>query len=145
MNRDLNANVKAVQSIAPAALTATTEGGYVDLAEAAGGLMVILSAGVISAADGSNYMTLTIETNDTGSGSGTAIDADAYLDPRDSDGTTWDRLINATAEGSKTYQVGFINKSNHRYARVVLTETSTFSGILGANIVLGPLKRAPNV
>jgi len=143
--RDPNANCKVVYSVAPAAITASTNGAAVDLAESAGGHMVQVNVGVVTTADATNFFTFTVETSANGSDGWTAIAADAYLSPRDQDGNTWDRLINATTEGPLAYQFGFRNDSNHRYARVVATETLTASAVFGASIVLSPLKRAPNV
>lgn len=144
--RDINANVKAVRSLSPAATTGSRNGAGVDLSpgEAA---MAIVNVGAVTTLDDTNKLTLTILTSDTNDvATGVAIDADAYTSPRDEAGVVWARVLNlAFAAADRNYQVGFINKAaGKKYAFAVLTAAASPSAIVGVAIVLAGLREAPN-
>ena len=138
MDKDLNFLTLAKSSIAPAAHTATTSSEVVvDCAEAES-LTVIVPVGVVATADASNFFTFTVLMGDVADGSdATAVDSSAYLNPKSGAGVLWDRVINATTEGSQVYQFGVKNLRSNRYAFVRATETETASAIFGAMILLG--------
>lgn len=128
--RDVTEQNTYIQSIAPAAITATTTGSAVDVTGYEG-VEIVVEAGVITAADASNYMTFTVTytTDDTNY---TALDSGDYISP-----ASWDRIINATTEGSATYRFGIKpSVANISKIKVVATETGTFNGIFGASVRL---------
>jgi len=140
--KDINAELLVMQSItAGATKTATTSSETCVDISGAESAMVVVHAGVVATADASNYFTITVLGNNDGvAGTGTALAATEYLDPKDGSGNTWDRLINATTEGSKTYQFGVKNSAGWRYLFVRATETGTASAFLSADIVLGNVR-----
>jgi len=142
-NRDMSVDVLAVPSISPASHAATIEGEIVDL-QGSEKLLMVVMAGIIATSTGSHYMTFTVETGDESNLSdAAAVAAGDYLNPLGVANTAWDRLINATTEGSKTYQVGIKNSAGKRYGRIVATETGTFTGIFGAALIKGTLRNSP--
>lgn len=140
--KDLGNNLTAIKSISPASLTATTTGTHRDMTGFDTGAAIV-STGAISAADASNLMTLTILTGDLADGSDlAAIDSGDYINAHDQTGATWDRLINNTDEADQCFLVGFVTRGK-KYAAAKLTETSTFSGIVGVSLVKGRPANAP--
>lgn len=127
--QDLGRALSIFQSIAPASITATTTGSEVNCTGAQMA-MVEISAGVISAADSSNYCTFSITECATTGGSFTAMAAGQQLGING-----WDKVINATTEGSAIYRMNVVLSPGYPYIKVVGTETGTFSGIYGANVV----------
>lgn len=128
-------NLTAVKAVNPATITATANGLTVDALFFTQVLFVIL-IGAVGAADGSNYLTFTIEESDTDF-SGTQItDATRIL------GTPL--VINATALANSVAEFG-VTKLNKRYIRLVYTETGTFSGLFGAVAILGGAHHSPSV
>ena len=123
---DMGRNIERAQSIAPAAITATTTGEEVDLSGVLD-CMILVDVGVISAADANNYMTFTVTQATATGGSFSAADSAQYgaID-------SWDLVLNATTEGSQTYAFNFFPKADYPIIKVVATETSTFDGIFGA-------------
>lgn len=144
--RDLNANMQVVNSLAPAATTGSRNGASVDISGAETAV-ALLHVGAVTTLNDTDKLTLTVLTSDTDDvATGVAIDADAYLGPRDQDGTVWARVLNlAFAAASRVYQVGFINKgAGKKYAFLVLTAAGSPSAIVGGSIALGSLREAPN-
>jgi len=138
MIKDLNLLSRAHLSIAPASKTATSSSETVVDVSNAESITVIVPVGVVTTADGSNLFTFTVLGGSSSDGSdAVAVDSSAYLDPKDSTGAVWDRLINATTEGPACYQFGVKNLRNDRYMFVRETVTGTVSAVLGAMILLG--------
>lgn len=137
--KDLNMEVLSMTSIAPASLTADTDGTVIDLANA-DSIEVVVPVGVVTTADADNYFTMVAKFGDSSDGSDAAEVSGAYLDPKSEANAVWDRKINATTEGSVTYQFGLKNLNNNRYLRIVADETGTAQAILGAVVVLGKLR-----
>ena len=118
------------QSIAPASITATTTGSAVDLLNGFDPVVVV-TVGTVTTADTDNYVTFTISESDDNS-SYTALASGGYLHAENSAGTTWDRIINATTEGTNVYRFRFA--PSKRYVKVVGTETGTTSAVYGAHV-----------
>jgi hypothetical protein len=107
MSRDLQNNVSAVQSLAPAARTATADGAAVDLANY-GSAMVVIDAG--TAAGTNPSFTFEVQESDTTtSGDFTAVAA------ADLDGT---EPVITTANDVAVYEIGY--RGIKRYLRVTI-------------------------
>lgn len=145
--RDLNANVQAICALAPAATTATRVGLGIDISPGES-LMFTVNVGAVTTINDTDKITFTVKSSDTNDEStASAVDSDAYIGPRDQDGTTWARVLNASFDdASRAYQFGVINKgTGKRYFFLVATVAASFSAILGSTAVLGGLREAPNV
>lgn len=132
MSRDLKNNVTAVQSLAPAARTATADGAAVDLANY-GRAMVVIDAGTASGTTPS--LTFEVQESDTTTpGDFTAV-ADADLD-----GT---EPIITTANDEATYEIGY--RGRKRYLRVVIKAVSGTTPSLPCTglVLLGSPRKAP--
>ncbi len=129
----LHHNIKAIKAVNPATITATANGLTVDTL---GYTQVefVVSIGAVGAADGSNYLTFTIEESDTDFSGAAITDANRIF------GTVL--VINATTQANSVAQFG-IRKTEKRYVRLVYTETGTFSGLFGAVAILGQPLHAP--
>lgn len=137
--KDINMEILAMTSIAPADLTADTNGTVIDVS-GADSIEVIVPVGVVTTADGSNYFDILAKFGDAADGSDAAEVSGSYLDPKSESNVTWDRKINATTEGSLVYQFGLKNLNNNRYLRIMADETGTAQAIIGATVVLGKLR-----
>lgn len=125
--QDLYNVLKVVKAVNPASITATANGLTVDTA-GYHQLMFVLDIGAISAADGSNYLTFTVEESDTDF-SGTAVtDTNRILGSLP--------VINVSTQANTIIKFG-IAQLTKRYIRVVYTETGTFSAIFGVQAILG--------
>lgn len=131
MRKDKARNFDYLQSIAPAAITATTTGSEVSLVGVKDNVLILVDVGAISAADSSNYVTFTV-TQATASGGSFSAAASGQYDTVDS----WDRILNATTEGSAVYAMNFKPAKGYDYIKVVATETGTFNGIFGAHVLV---------
>lgn len=137
--KDINMEILAMTSIAPASLTGDTEGTVVDVS-GADSIEVIVPVGVVTTADADNRFDILAKFGDSADGSDAAEVTGSYLDPKSESNVTWDRKINATTEGPLVYQFGLKNLNNNRYLRIVADETGTASAVLGAVVVLGKLR-----
>ena len=139
---DLVNNTKVVQALKPATITASTNGIVIDL-QGFESLMFNIGVGTPAAPfDGTNKFTWTVEEGDNSDGSGMAgIAAGDYIASRQ-EGTTWDRILDATADKDKAYQIG-VTMGVKRYRRIVVTEAGTVSCILSVDAVLGTPRHAP--
>lgn len=144
-NKDINAKVQVYHTIAPAAHTTTRSGAAVDMEGAESG-MVLLAVGAVTTLNNTDKVTLSILLGDTTDiNAAVAIDADAYHSPRDMDGNDWAQVLDASFPNANTvYQVGFENKTNSRYAFAKLTSAGSPVATMGASIVKGDLRLAPN-
>jgi len=126
--KDLCHNFDYGLSIVPAAtLTATTTGEAIDL-NGITDVMVVVPVGVIATADASNLFTFTVTECATADGTYAAAETTQY-----STSDSWDRILNATTEGSDIYAFNFF--PTLRYIRVVATETGTASAFFSASVL----------
>ncbi len=139
---DLVNNTKVVQALKGATITATTNGLVVDM-QGYESLMFNVNVGTPAAAfDGTNNLTFKVqEGDDSGLSDAADIPAADYIASRQ-EGTTWDRILDATADKDKSYQIG-VKKSVKRHRRIVVTEAGTVSVILAVDAVLGSPRHAP--
>ncbi len=145
--RDINANVQVIDALSPAATTGTRTGLGIDVAPGET-LMFAVSVGAVTTLNDTDKMTFTVKSSDTNDEStAVALDADAYIGPRDQDGTVWARVLNlAFAAADRCYQFGVINKATgKRYFFLVETAAASPSAIVGASAILAGLREAPNV
>lgn len=141
--RDLGNNILPTTSIAPADRTASVNGTAVAL-KGYGEYLALITAGALAIVDGSNYFTAKVQTGDQADGSDAAdIAATDYINPIDQTGAAWDYKLDAAGDANKSFQFGFVNSGNKKYARVVMTETGTAQQIFGATIQLGRPAHAP--
>lgn len=142
MGRDLAHNVKVVQALANQQYSATTNGDIID-SKGYESLTFIISVGNNFAFDGSNYLTFTVqEGDDSGLSDAAGIASGNYLAPQ-KNGATWDRVLDATADGDAAFLIG-VTLSAKRYYRLVMTETGTVtSAEVGAVAELGHPRHAP--
>ncbi|MFW1676448.1 hypothetical protein ACFVYJ_01520 [Pontibacter sp. JAM-7] len=116
--RDLKSNIGVVQSIAPAAITSTTEGAGVDLQDY-GSAVVVFHPGTIT--DGTH--TPTVEESDDNSSFSAVATADLQ-------GTL------AALTSDTVQRVGY--KGTKRYIRAVSTVAgASTGGVYGAEVVVG--------
>ncbi len=139
---DLVNNTKVVQALKGATIAATTNGLVVDM-QGYESLMFTINVGTPAAAfDGTNKLTFKVqEGDDSGLSDAADIPAGDYIASRQ-EGTTWDRILDATADKDKSYQIG-VKKSLKRRRRIVVTEAGTVSVILAVDAVLGSPRHAP--
>ena len=127
MSRDLYSGTEAVQTLAPAARTASANGTGVDLA-GYNAALVLVNVGAWT--DGTH----TFEVQDSDDNSTFAAVADDYLI-----GT--EPVVDAADEDNVVYEVGY--KGIRRYLRVIVTCAGTTTGaIYGAVIVRGKPSKA---
>lgn len=126
MYKDIVKDYDYKVSIASASITATTTGSEIDL-QGAIDVKVLIPVGIVTTADATHYFTFTVTQCATSGGSFTAAATTQYHVA-----DSWDRVINATTEGSALYAFQF--KPTKRYMKVVATETSTGQAIFGAYV-----------
>ena len=151
-NLDEASKVVSEQAIAPASITATTNGNSHQVSTtaarlAAGALWFDILVGAVSAADATNFFTFSVQKDDnTGFSSPTTVPASDIIVSEDQAGVAWDRLINATGEADNNYKIGIrLRDPDNDFYRLVVTETLTASAIIGASAVLAALDRRPAV
>jgi len=127
--KDYAVNFDRGDSIVPAAITATTTGSEITLAGITD-VWCVVQVGVIAAADASNLMTFTVTQCATTGGTFVAADAAQY-----GVADSWDRILNAVAEGSQSYAFNFYPKPGYGFIKLVATETGTFDGIFGGTFL----------
>lgn len=128
MRRDLYNNVATVQSLAPAARTASANGSSADLQDYDAALIVV-SFGTWT--DGTH----TIEVQESDDDSTFTAVADAHLQ-----GT--EPVVDAADEDEVIHELGYIGYK--RYIRVATTvATATTGAVYGASIVRGNPNQAP--
>lgn len=145
MSRDLIHNVKATQGWNPITFSATTTGTTVDtqgFESFAFAIEVGTNGG--NAFSGTDKVTFTVEEGDESDASDmAAIAAGDYLAAERGDGTTWDRILDATADDQEVYRIG-VQLNTKRYKRLIGTEAGTVSAvIIGAVALLGHAHHAP--
>lgn len=133
MTQDLYNNLKVAKALTPVATTGTGNGTTVDT-KGYQSIMFAVNIGAVSAADVSNYLTFSIEESDTDF-SGAAV-----TDTNRIQGTLL--VINDTALANTVAKFG-LTQLQKRYVRLVVTETGTFSAIVGAIAILGSPMHAP--
>lgn len=128
MGQDIARDFDYGLSIVPVDHTATVTGEEISLVGVLDPLVAVaVDVGAVAIADASNYFTFTV-TQATATG-GTFVAADSVqYDPVDD----WDRIINATTEGSTYYVFNFRLKPNYDFIKVVATETATAQATFGA-------------
>lgn len=123
MPRDIYNNVETVQSLAPAARTASANGTSADMTGYHPGCLIQINAGAWT--DGTH----TFEVQDSDDNSTFTAVADAYL-------LGTEPVIDAAADGGQVYEIGYIGIQP--YVRVAVTvATATSGAVYGANIVQG--------
>lgn len=125
---DFARNLAAVQAIAPqATITATTTSAAIDLLDAVeGSIFVLVNAGVIATADSTNYFEFKVTEGATNAAAD-AVASTCY-DPV----ASWDRLLNATTEGSATYKMNI--RPTKRWIKIVMAEEGTASAFATATV-----------
>ncbi len=137
--QELYHSVKTVKAINPATITATANGLSIDL-QGFHQLMFVLSIGAVSAADGSNYLTFTVEeADDDGTGAPGAFTAAADSTLRFLGSAP---VLNATTQANTVIKFG-VSQIQKRWIRLVYTETGTFSALFGAVAILGQAHDSP--
>lgn len=143
--RDGVSGIRPVQAFGPATFSASANGAAVDISNgtdaASTSLSFVINVGTFSAGlDGANLITVSFE-KDTDSGFGTAVAvpaADIFQAFR-SDNTAWDLILDDSADEDTSFKVGvLINDPDREFYRIVLTETGTVTGVIGAVAVLTP-------
>jgi len=143
MSKDISAIIAPRVSIAPVAVTGTVEGVGVDVSDC-DSFAVVIPVGVITTLNATDKLTATVLLGpDSTIGNATAVDAAGYINPRDSDGDDWDRILDASAEAARVYYFGVMNLTNSLFAFVKLTAAGSPSVVLAAAIVKGNLRVAP--
>lgn len=132
-NEDIGRNLKISQAINIAAYTATTTSAAVDLDGVSFQSTILVNTGALSAADGTNYMALSVTQSTELAGTYTAVDAD-QIDLVNG----WDGKIDALTDANKTYRMNLRIKPDYRYITVAMTETGTFDGVFGVQVVFFP-------
>lgn len=134
-------DVKFTPALVAVTLAATTNGLVIDTFGHEG-LTFEVNTGIF-AYDGTNNLTFTVEESDASDGTGmVAVATGDYLDPRTQAGAVWDRLLNATGEDAKVYELG-LKLNQKRYKRIVITEAGTVSVVISATAVLSRARHAP--
>lgn len=145
MSRDFIHNVRATQAMNPATFSATTNGTTVDT-QGFESLTFMIAVGTNggNAFSTTDKVTFTVEEGDQADASDMAgITTAEYLAAARQDGTTWDRILDATADDQEVYSLG-VQLNTKRYKRVVATEAGTVSAvIIGAIAALGHAHHAP--
>lgn len=127
MTTDLHSNLSVVQTLAPAARTASEDGAGVDLANADGALVEIATGAIT---DGTH--TIEIQESD---------DDSTYTAVADADLIGTEPAI-GSADDNKVYTIGYLG--NKRYIRVSVTvANATSGGVYGANVIKGGLRKYP--
>ena len=136
---DLGGLTVFTQSIAPADRTASVTGSEVDCSLCPVVATIRVNVGTVTLADSSNLFKFTVTQCATSGGSFTDADSSQY-DPVSPTGSTtaWDRIINATTEGSKAYTFNFRMAADYPYIKVVATETGTAQAAFGACVEFEP-------
>lgn len=143
MSKDLNSNILVKPALAPAATTGDRTSSAIDVSGAES-ITLAVHVGAITTLDGTNKLTLSALFGDSSSGGGVAADSGAYTNGKDSDGDSWDLILDASAEANHTYLVQVENRTLKKYVELKLTAASSPSAIIGAQVILGDLRRAPN-
>lgn len=133
-SRDLYHSVKHVSALDPVVLSATTNGAIVDTKGYESVTFVVQTGVATAGPDASNYITVTIQEGD----SATLTDA-ATVTAANTLGTA--PVIDAAGDASNEFRFGFLGTK--RYARLVFTETGTFSAPASALAILGHPLHAP--
>lgn len=156
--RDLAANIRAVDSIAPQAVTGTVTGAYVKVYPAEA-LAVLLNVGAITTLNANDKLTVTLlGSNDSaGAGAVALAAADYYAltdetysaevaastaDPKVP--TTWNGVLDNLTVANRVYQMGIMNTENYQYMAVVVTGAGNPSALLAAMIVKGVMAQSPS-
>ena len=128
-SKDLASRVKHVQSLAPAARTASADGTGVDTLNY-DGVMVVVNAGLWT--DGTH--TIDIQESDDGTSYSSVAAGNLQ-------GTK--PVIDGATDDNQDYEVGYIG--NCRYVRVDVdvTASPTTGAVIGASIMLGHAKQLP--
>jgi len=135
MLNDLKDNIHATAAMHPAEYSATkSDNPIIDL-QGYESCVFIVSTGAISAADGTNTYTFTVEHGDDVA-LGDATSAASYLQG------SFAVLNSTTADDVMvSSKVGYVG--GKRYVRLVGTEANTFQGFISAVAILGSPRVAP--
>jgi len=135
MLNDLKDNIHATAAMHPAEYSATkADNPIIDL-QGYESCVFIVSTGAISAADGTNTYTFTVEHGDDVA-LGDATSAASYLQG------SFAVLNSTTADDVQVMsKVGYVG--GKRYVRLVATEANTFQGFVSAVAILGSPRVAP--
>lgn len=126
MNKDLVTNVKAVQSLTPAVRTADANGTGVDLAGYESATVLFEFGDSADTLSGSVYVVGVVQESD---------DNSAFTDVADADLIGTEPTVDAPAEDTQIYAVGY--RGSKRYIRAKLDFTGTHtSGIPCATTVI---------
>lgn len=146
--RDLHNNVKFVQAVDPAVLTADTNGATIDRQGFESVEHIVFAGESGDTLSGSVKLDLVLQHSDDGStwsdvtsAADVLVNADSGVSAPDANGIF--RTIDAAAEDDAKYRIGYIG--GKRYSRVQLDFTGTHSnGIpLCVAAVLGHAEQAP--
>jgi hypothetical protein len=132
--RDMTHSVEHVVALSPQSVTGTISNAPVIDRAGYEAVDIAVLIGAISAADGSNFLAVTLRESDNADMSG-----DGAVAAGDLIGSL--PVINNTNMADTAKSFGYIG--NKRYLRVVFTETGTFSALVSADAVLGFPRHMP--
>lgn len=132
--KDLKNHIDPTIAIAPVSVTGATTGVTIDK-QGAESVTFVVSLGAVAAADGSNYLTFTMQHGDASdmSDAATVSASDLLGEFVDVDDTG--------LAGSVLCTVGY--RGTKRYCRLMIAETGAASAIVGAVAILGHLWVSP--
>jgi hypothetical protein len=136
--RDLFNNLHFVTAIEGAVKTAGENGATIDL-QGYHSVCFVVTAGVLTTADASNYLALTVQTSPDGTTWTTVTDANVLQS--NASGMLIDG-VNVLATNTMKFALTHTSLMN-RYVRVVATKTGTVSVTYSVIAVLGTALHAP--
>lgn len=135
----LNETLEEV-ALAPVAITASGKSGWIDT-KGADSLHFAVAVGVITAADSTNYLAISLEDADALDKSDAAAVAADYYFVNSTVGATAPRVNAAGQAGTIATRIGY--RGNKRFVRASYDETGTFSAVVGIIAVKGGLQSSP--
>ena len=128
------------------AVSATANGSTIDTAGYYSMQFVVnVGTNAGNAFSGTDSLTFKVQEGDLADASDMAdIAAGDYLGSKREDGTSWDRVLNATADDQEAYMIGIRLGNTKHYRRLVMTEAGTVSAVnVGALALLTHPTSAP--
>jgi hypothetical protein len=131
---DLAHDIKVVQAITPASISATTEGATIDLKgyESCTFILNLGTSGTNVFDEATNLWTITLDESDDNFSTHNEV---AAADIIGSVGGDADNKLNAAADDDRAWKIGY--RGSKRYVRLVITETGAVVCLAGAVAILG--------